>query len=79
MIKGLCLLSTNVMITMTKMLLTMKITPTMMTYPRAQIEAGYKLHYNAELPEDCGSAPCAGNSLHCQLMDWSHWVSYLPL
>ena len=74
-----CLLSTNVMITTAKMVLTMKITPTMITCPRSQIEADYKLHYDADLPEDCGSAPCAGNSLHCQLMDWIHWVSYLPL
>ncbi|KAK7482442.1 hypothetical protein BaRGS_00026259, partial [Batillaria attramentaria] len=37
------------------------------------VHRDYKLQYTAQAPEDCGSAPCAGNALHCQLLTWKHW------
>ncbi|XP_076437374.1 protein-glucosylgalactosylhydroxylysine glucosidase-like [Babylonia areolata] len=39
----------------------------------SSIDPEYKLEFNAERAEDCGTAPCAGNSLHCQLKEWRHW------
>lgn len=38
------------------------------------IALDYRLQFEVQAPEECGTPPCAGNSLHCQLMTWKRWV-----